>query len=117
VRIPDEISLISLFECEPKMLDTSVSYFYNQSSYIFSNKNNEKFIVVICPSYEEIKFQVSIGDTNEIISIMEFGNVKSLEILCDKRAESKIMITTEHNIVKINFKPKFKIFINQFYSS
>jgi hypothetical protein len=114
LKVPDEISLMSLFECDPKMVDEGISFFYNESTYRFSNSNNEEFLVVICPSYGDIKVQVTIEDTNEIISIMEFGNVESIEILCDKKNESKIMITSEHSVIKINFKPKFKLFVNQF---
>lgn len=116
VKVPDEISLMSLFECDPKMLDEKIPFYYNESTYRFSNNNNEEFLVAICPSYGDIKVQVTMEDTNEIISIMELGNVESIEILRDKRDESKIMITSEYSVIKINFKPKFKFFINQFYS-
>jgi len=116
LKVPDEISLMSLFECDPKMLDEGISFFYNESTYRFSNTNNEDFLVVICPSYGDIKVQVTIKDTDEILSNMKFGNVESMETLCDKKDESKIMITSEHSVIKINFKPKFKIFVNQFYS-
>lgn len=52
-EIPDDISLISLFECEPTLLDTGVPYFCNEATYKFSNQNNEDFCVSIRPSYNE----------------------------------------------------------------
>ncbi len=115
MELPDEIALMSLFECEPELLDAAVPYFYNQAKYKFSNCNNEAFVIYISPSYNEIKVEVSKSDTNELISTLDLQDAKSIEILADRKQESKIMITSESSIIKINFKPKYKIFISQFY--
>jgi len=116
MKIPDEIALMSLFECEPEMLDKVVPFFYNEAIYKFQNTNNEQFIVSISPSYGDIKIQVIVGNTNELLSYLDLQNVESMEILSDKKYESKIMITSENSVIKINFKPKYKIFVSQFYS-
>lgn len=115
MKIPDELSLISLFECEPTLLDNGVPYFYNEATYKFSNQNNEDFCVSISPSYHEMKVTVTLAGSNELISVLEISNIEAIEILSDKKDESKIMITSPNSIIKINFKPKYKIFINQFY--
>lgn len=41
--MPDEISLLSIFECEPKLSDNNAPYFYNEATYEFSNYSNERF--------------------------------------------------------------------------
>ena len=69
MKVPDEISLMSLFECNPKLLDEGIPFFYNESTYRFSNTNNEDFLVVICPSYGDIKVQVTIRDVSLMITI------------------------------------------------
>lgn len=115
MKFPDELSLMSLLECEPEMLDKGMPFFYNEAIYKFENENNEQFLVNIAPSYGDIKIQVIIKDTNELLSFLNFQNVESLEILSDKKNESKIMITSENSVIKINFKPKYKIFISQSY--
>lgn len=50
MSIPDELSLLSLFECEPKLLDNNAPYFYNEATYEFNNYSNERFVVNVCPS-------------------------------------------------------------------
>lgn len=112
MKIPDRLALLSLFECEPKLLDENVPFFYNDIIYEFSNYNNERFVVSICPSYSDIKIQVYIVENNELLSTLNFKNVDSIEILADRKDESKIMIKIKNGSIKINFKPRFKVFID-----
>ncbi len=53
MKIPDEVELISLFESGPVLLDEVVPFYYNQATYIFSNKNNEQ-----CLNYQSIQFMI-----------------------------------------------------------
>lgn len=115
LNIPDEMSFLSLFECEPFLLDEKIPYYYNQAIYKFRNDNAEVFIVSISPSFGEIRIEVSIEGTNEPISVLELKNIESLEILSDKKYESKLQITSANSIMRINFKPRFKIYMSQFY--
>ena len=112
MKIPDEIALMSLFECEPEMLDKGVPFIYNEAIYKFYNGNNEQFTISIAPSYGDIKIQVNIEGTNELLSYLDLKNVELMDIISDKKNESKIMITSENSIIKLNFKPKYKIFIS-----
>lgn len=111
MSIPDEFSLLSLFECEPKFLGNNIPHFYNEAIYEFNNSANERFIVSICPSYSDIRIQVYSTDNNELLSFLDFKCVDGIEILSDKMEESKIAIKTERGLVKINFKPRFKVFL------
>lgn len=112
MSIPDELSLLSLFECEPKLLDNSVPYFYNEATYEFCNRNGEKFVVTLCPSYPDIKILVYSIGLNELISALDFKSVNSIKILSDKKNESKILIETEGGSIRVNFKPMFKVFLD-----
>lgn len=112
MSIPDELSLLSLFECEPKLCNNKVPYFYNEAIYEFNNSASERFVVSICPSYSDIKIQVYSADNNELLSLLDFKCVDGIEILSDKKEESKIAIKTEGGLVKVNFKPRFKVFLN-----
>lgn len=112
MSIPDEFSFISLFECEPKLLDSNVPYFYNEATYEFNNSASERFVVSICPSYLDIKIQVYSTDSNELLSLLDFKNVEAIEILSDKREESRILIKNGGGSVRINFKPRFKIILD-----
>lgn len=107
---PDEMSLLSLFECEPELLDNFVPFYYNTATYRFSNICNEKFIINISPSYSDIKIQVYTFD-NILISSLDFERVSSVITLSDKRNESSILIKTECASIEIHFKPRFTIIL------
>lgn len=112
MSIPDEFALLSLFECEPTLLDSGIPFFYNKATYEFSNSVNERFVVSICPSYSDIKIQVYSTDNNELLSVLDFKKVDEIFIISDKREESKIEIKTEGGFVYINFKPRFKVYLS-----
>ena len=112
MNMPDELSLLSLFECEPKLLDENAPYFYNEATYKFCNHSHEKFIVSVCPSYSDIKIQVYSIDNNDLIAILDLKTVNSIEILSDKKDESKIMVKMENGSIGIGFKPRFKVFLD-----
>lgn len=112
MSIPDEFELLSLFECEPTLLDRDVPFFYNKATYEFINSVNERFIVSICPSYSDIKIQVYSANNNELLSVFDFIKVDAIFIISDKREESKIEIRTEVGVVCINFKPRFKVYLS-----
>ena len=108
---PDEMSLLSLFECEPQLLDNIVPFYYNTATYKFYNMCNEKFIINISPSYSDIKIQVYNFD-NLLISSLDFERVSSVIILSDKKNESSILIKTECASIEVHFKPRFRIILN-----
>lgn len=111
---PDEISLLSLFECEPELFDNVVPFFYNTATYKFRNMCNESFIVSLSPSYSDIKIQVYTFD-NELISSLDFMSISSMKIISDKKNEASIIIRTVCASIEIHFKPRFRIILN--YSS
>jgi hypothetical protein len=87
---PDEIDLLSLFECDPTLLDTSSKdypFYYNQATYKFSN-GEEDFVVTLSPSYGEVKIQVTNRSTNRLFSILELTRVEKFEIVSDKKDHS-----------------------------
>jgi hypothetical protein len=112
MSIPDELSLLSLFECEPKLLDDNIPYFYNEATYEFDNSADERFIVTISPANSDIRIQVHSINGNELTSLLEFRNADEIEILLDDKEESEMLIKTDLYSVRINFKPRFKIFLD-----
>ena len=112
MTIPNEFSLLSLFECEPNLLDDNIPYFYNEATYEFTNSAKERFIVIISPSYSDIKIQVLDYDTIETISLLDFKNVDKVEIISDKKEQSKIGIKIEYGFIEVSFKPRFKVLLN-----
>ncbi|PAE42783.1 hypothetical protein [Bacillus sp. 7884-1] len=111
---PDEIDLLSLFECEPKLLDTSSKdypFYYNEATYQFSN-GEEDFFVMLSPSYGEVKIQVTKRSSNRLISLLDLKRVDKFEIIADKKDHSSILVTVVNEdslqMIEIDFKPYFK---------
>ncbi|MBC2727238.1 hypothetical protein [Desulfosporosinus sp.] len=112
MSLPDENSLLSLFECEPKLLDSNVPFFYNEATYEFYNNNHERFLVSICPAYKDIKILVFSVHSNELLQSLNLKSVKAIEIVADRRDESKLMISFEGGSIIVNFKPRFKVLVD-----
>ncbi|MCC5908937.1 MAG: hypothetical protein JJT76_00640 [Clostridiaceae bacterium] len=113
LKIPNEIPWLSFFQVEPQLLDGDVPYYYNQVKYKFTNGNHEKFIVTMVPSYSELKLEVFNSDTNELLGLLDLKNIETIEILADRKEEKRIMITCPYGVMKVDFVPRCKIFINQ----
>lgn len=111
---PEEDDFLSLFECEPMLLDTTIKdlpFYYNKATYRFSN-GEEDFIVILSPSYGEVKIQVTQRTSNRLLSLLDLKRVDKLEIIADKKDHSSVLLTIlnddSQQMVEIDFKPYFK---------
>jgi sugar diacid utilization regulator len=111
---PDETDLLSLFECEPKLYDTSskdLPFYYNQATYQFSN-GEEDFLIVLSPSYGEVKIQVTRRQSNRLVSLLDLKQVQKLKITADQKEHSSILLTMVYEdseqTIEVGFKPFFK---------
>lgn len=108
MKYPDEVDLMSFFECEPRSLDSNdIPFFYKESTYQYVNEKNQSFTVKICPSYGGVKFFVK-SDSLELSNI-QLNSVSSLSILSDRKEEKRLMITSENYIIKITLKPELRL--------
>ncbi len=119
---PEENDLLSLFECEPTLLDTnSKDFFYNSATYRFSN-GEEDFVVTISPSYGEVKIQVTQRTSNQLISLVDLKRVDLFEITADKKDQSSVLLRLLHDdfitqTIEIDFKPKYKLIFKEHYTT
>jgi len=113
LKIPNEITWISFFDSEPRLLDEGIPHYYNEINYKFVNNDNERFIITMVPSCSEFKIEIFKGDTDELLGILNLKNIETIDILSDKEEEKRIMITSRHGVMKIDFAPRYKIFVNQ----
>ncbi|MDA1675639.1 hypothetical protein [Bacillus cereus group sp. TH152-1LC] len=108
---PSEIDLLSLFETEPTLLDTSDPFYYNEATYRFSN-GDEDFVVILSPSYGEVKIKVTKRDSNRLLSLLDLKQVEKFEITTNKKDHSSILLTVinedSQQMIEIDFKPYFK---------
>ena len=113
MKIPEDYEILSLFGVEPVFSsdNAQVPYFYNQSTYTFSNYEKQQFIVSLNPAYNEVS--ITVDEDGVRISSLSFRNIQSLEILKDNENEARIMVSDDRFIIKLNFKPRFMIFIEE----
>jgi hypothetical protein len=111
---PDENDFLSLFQCEPTLLDSTskdLPFYYNKAIYRFSN-GEEDFIVTLSPSYGEVKIQVMQSASQRVLSLMDLKRVDKFEIIADKKEHSIVLLTVVNEdiqqIVEIDFKPYYK---------
>ncbi|MGG0645050.1 hypothetical protein ABE021_14090 [Sporosarcina gallistercoris] len=111
---PEENDFLSLFECEPTLLDNTsknLPFYYNEATYRFSN-GEEDFIVTLSPSYGEVKIQVTQRLTNRLLSLLDLKRVDKFEITVDKKDHSGVLLTVvnedSQQMIEVNFKPYFK---------
>ncbi|MGY3312886.1 hypothetical protein ACV242_001382 [Peribacillus simplex] len=111
---PEEHDFLSLFECEPMLLDTTskdLPFYYNKATYRFSN-GEEDFIVTLSPSYGEVKIQVTHRTSNRLLSLLDLKRVDKFEIKSDKKDHSVVLLTVVNEdyqqMIEIDFKPYFK---------
>lgn len=117
---PSEIDFLSLFECEPMLLDNTLKdlpFYYNQATYRFSN-GVEDFIITLSPSYGEVKIQVTKCASNRLISLLDLKRVEKFEITTDMKDKSSVLLTIpcedSQLIIEIDFKPNFKQIIKEY---
>ncbi|KQL33673.1 hypothetical protein AN959_16225 [Psychrobacillus sp. FJAT-21963] len=111
---PDENDFLSLFESEPMLLDTTTKdlpFYYNEATYRFSN-GQEDFVIKLCPSYGEVKIQVSMHSSNRLLSLLELKRVEKLEITSDKKERTSVLLRIDNEdsqqMIELDFKPYFK---------
>ncbi|WP_045521049.1 hypothetical protein [Neobacillus niacini] len=111
---PEENDFLSLFECEPTLLDNTAQdlpFYYNKATYRFCN-GEEDFIVTLSPSYGEVKIQVTQRASNRLLSLLDLKRVDKFEITADKKDHSRVLLTVVNEdtqqMIEIDFKPYFK---------
>lgn len=114
VIFPEENDFLSLFECEPTLLDSTskdLPFYYNKATYQFSN-GEEDFIVTLSPSYGEVKIQATQRASNRLLSLLDLKRVDKFEITADKKDHSSALLTVvnedSQQMIEIDFKPYFK---------
>lgn len=114
--IPKEYELLTLFECEPKIFDDDIPFYYNTATYTFSS-SVEEFHIVIGPACNEFHLSVIDLDSNKQIFSLTLNSVYKLEILSDKKDHSRIGLTVQHQdysqFIEIEFKPRFTFILKE----
>lgn len=110
---PDATDFLSLFQCEPVLLDDEIPFLYNEAVYEFANEKSERFSVRLQPSAPDLKIEVFIeGDR---IAYLDFTGDFSMEILSTQKDSSKLRIKNSTGSAVIHFRPRFKLFLDTYF--
>ncbi|ETI69378.1 hypothetical protein [Neobacillus vireti] len=119
---PEENDYLSLFECEPTLLDNTskdLPFYNNKATYRFSNEE-EDFIVTLSPSYGEVKIQVTQRASKRLLSLLDLKRVDKFEITADKKDHSSVLLTVVNEdtqqMIEIDFKPYFKQILKEHFT-
>lgn len=122
VIFPEENNFLSLFECEPTLLDNTskdLPFYNNKATYRFSN-GEEDFIVTLSPSYGEVKIQVTQRTSKRLLSLLDLKRVDKFEITVDKKDHSSVLLTVVNEdtqqMIEIDFKPYFKQILKEHFT-
>jgi hypothetical protein len=116
MEIPQEIDLISFFECEPELLDKKegLPFYYNQAIYEFST-TSYKFKILLSPSYDEFQLTAIHLERDQITNYFDLSKVYKLDILSDQIGHKRMVLTIQFRdylqTIDIEFQPYFKFIL------
>jgi hypothetical protein len=116
LEIPQEIDLISFFECEPELLEEKedIPFYYTQAIYEFST-TSDKFRILLSPSYGEFQLTVINLESNQITNYLDLSRVHKLDILSDQIGHKRMVLTIKCRdylqTMDIEFQPYFKFIL------
>lgn len=117
-NFPEELDLISLFCVDSKTEDSTLPFYYRETTFDFV-MNDLEYHVVILPSVDQ--FKISIKDSTKDLTFFQakYESVSNFEILKDTRDEACFRINLDHDsdrfftLVDIKLKPYFSIKIEE----
>lgn len=74
---PEDFELLSIFECDPELLDADVPWFYNTLTFR-GERGGMKYLIRIRPSCGDL--EVRIGDPNQPITHLAITEVSALRL-------------------------------------
>lgn len=114
---PDEIALATFCTVEPKRMDPTLPFYYDESIFRFSN-GEEMFYFKISPSYHEFEINVKSQD-GELLYYQLLRTVGKVEILEDRRDHGELLIVLTEDrkrtisTIELTIRPRFRILIKE----
>jgi hypothetical protein len=107
---PEPWELIGLFECEPKLADADMPWFYNRVRFD-RRRGNERIELVIEPADHDLAFRWSID--GEAIIDLDLHDVVGLEVRLGHGKESLIVSTGDphQRPIDIEISPKVRLIV------
>ncbi|MCT4777823.1 MULTISPECIES: hypothetical protein [Exiguobacterium] len=118
-KFPDEMAWALFCTVEPKRMDTTLPFYYDESVFRFSN-GTESFYFKISPSYHE--FEVNVKDaTGELLYYQLLRTVGKVEVLEDRRDHGELLIVMNEDrnrtvtTIELTVRPRFRVLVKEHY--
>jgi hypothetical protein len=106
---PEDFELLSIFECEPEVLDADAPWFYNTLTFR-GERDGLGYMIKLCPAYGDL--EVRIGDANQPITHLSITEVSALR-LHEGHGDAVLMASfsseSGRGILKIRLRPTLSI--------
>lgn len=115
---PDEIVLSAFCTVEPKRMDSTLPFYYDESIFRFTNKHGETFYFKISPSYHEFEINIKGGD-GELVYYQLLRTVSKVEILEDRRDHAELLIVLAEDrkrtvtSIELTVRPRFRVLVKE----
>ena len=103
----EDYELLGFFEQEPKLLDTDLTWPYNDSLYEVA-QGEKTLSVAICPAYKDIR--LIIKEMSSVVFELEAMGVEDIQVLRLKNQEVlEIKINNQQTVI-LKLKPFINIY-------
>jgi hypothetical protein len=106
---PEDCELLSIFECDPELLDADVPWFYNTLTFR-GERDGLNYFIKISPAYGDL--EVCIGNPSRPITHLSITEVSALR-LQESQGEAVLMASfspdSGRGILAIRLRPQLSI--------
>ena len=118
-KFPDEMAWALFCTVEPKRMDATLPFYYDESVFRFSN-GSESFYFKVSPSYHE--FEVNVKDERgELLYYQLLRTVSKVEVLEDRRDHGELLIVMSEDrdrtvtTIELTVRPRFRVLVKEHY--
>lgn len=116
-KFPDEMAWALFCTVEPKRMDATLPFYYDESVFRFTN-GEESFYFKISPSYHEFEVNVK-NKAGDLLYYQLLRTVSKVEVLEDRRDHGEILIvmtedrTRTVTTIELTVRPRFRVLVKE----
>lgn len=116
-KFPDEMAWALFCTVEPKRMDATLPFYYDESVFRFTN-GEESFYFKISPSYHEFEVNVK-NKAGDLLYYQLLRTVGKVEVLEDRRDHGELLIvmtedrTRTVTTIELTVRPRFRVLVKE----
>lgn len=114
---PDEMAWALFCTVEPKRMDATLPFYYDESIFRFTN-GEETFYFKVSPSYHEFEINVKTK-TGDLLYYQLLRTVGKVEVLADRRDHGELLIVLSEDrtrtvtTIELTVRPRFRVLVKE----